>query len=343
MVLLMQLLLLSVQKMRTLLISCLCFTALNVSATDNDGVLTQCIQEMTVNSANSATVGEIKQACYEKTGMDTNIEADVSNDAKEQTLVERRLEAEKPAFDNQFLISIHKPNYILFLAQNKDTNEEPFAQQFPDDDTSLDNTEVKFQISAKFPLVRKVFGKGVLYFAYTNRSFWQLYNENSAPFRETNHEPEIFLTLPTAWELAGFKNSLVNLGLVHQSNGRAGYLSRSWNRIYADFIIEKGNGVLSFKPWYLLEEDGDNPDIQFFMGNFELSGVYKLRRHSLGFMWRNNLKSDNRGAVQLDWIFPLTSLFSGYVQYFNGYGESMIDYNYDQESIGIGFALSGWL
>ena len=332
--------------MRTLLIFSLFCTALNVSATDNDGVLTQCIQEMMVNSASMVTVGEIKQACYERTGLDTNIEADVFNDAKEQTQLERRLESEKLAFDNEFLIATHKPNYILLFAKNAQTNEAPFALQFPDEDTSLDDTEVKFQISAKFPLARNVFGKGVVYFAYTNRSFWQLYNENSAPFRETNHEPEIFLTLPTAWELSGFKFSFINLGFVHQSNGRAGTLSRSWNRIYANFIIEKGNGLLSFKPWYRIEEDeadDNNPDIEDYMGHFELSGLYNLRRHSLGFMLRNNLKSDNRGAIQIDWMFPLTSVFHGYVQYFNGYGESLIDYNYDQESIGIGLALTGWL
>jgi phospholipase A1 len=87
-----------------------------------------------------------------------------------------------------------------------------------------------------------------LYFAYTNRSFWQLYNENSAPFRETNHEPEIFLLMPTDWELFGFKNSFINLGFVHQSNGRGGTLSRSWNRIYASFLFEKDDFLLVFKP-----------------------------------------------------------------------------------------------
>lgn len=71
--------------MRTLLMFSLLCTALNVSASDNDGVLTQCIQEMIVNSASSATVGEIKQACRERTGLDTNSEADVFNDAKQQT------------------------------------------------------------------------------------------------------------------------------------------------------------------------------------------------------------------------------------------------------------------
>jgi len=310
-----------------------------VYAAENISDMDKCIQSESLRAGNSKTVGELKERCRNR-----QTESDIKT---KETFIERRMRLEKLSHDNPFVISAHKPNYILLLAHNEKTNEAPFSIQFPNEDISVDNNEVKFQISAKFPLVVDLFdGKGDVYFAYTNRSFWQLYNEKSAPFRETNHEPEIFLTLTTDWKLAGFKNKLINIGFVHQSNGRAETLSRSWNRIYANFIIEKGNGLLSFKPWYRIEEDkadDNNPDIEDYMGHFELSGIYKIRRQTLSFMLRNNLKSDNHGAIQIDWMFPLTSVFNGYKQYFNGYSESLIDYNYHQESIGIVLALTGWL
>jgi phospholipase A1 len=58
---------------------------------------------------------------------------------------------------------------------------------------------------------------------------------------------------------------------------------------------------------------------------------------------RDNLDwNENRGSVNLGWSFPLTRKMKGYVQYFNGYGESLIDYNRYQERFGIGIKLSDW-
>jgi phospholipase A1 len=61
-------------------------------------------------------------------------------------------------------------------------------------------------------------------------------------------------------------------------------------------------------------------------------------------MTRNNLDfSDNYGAFELGWTFPLSHNINGYVQWFNGYGESLIDYNSHSNSIGFGIKLSDWL
>ena len=89
------------------------------------------------------------------------------------------------------------------------------------------------------------------------------------------------------------------------------------------------------------QPDGDdNPDIDKYMGHFELTSIYQWDEQNFSFMLRNNLRSENKGAVQLDWSFPMGSRFKGYVQYFNGYGESLIDYNHTVQRFGFGILLT---
>ncbi|HEY5644667.1 MAG TPA: phospholipase A, partial [Pseudomonadales bacterium] len=87
----------------------------------------------------------------------------------------------------------------------------------------------------------------------------------------------------------------------------------------------------------------DNPDIHRYMGYGELLLAYRRQDQVLSMLLRNNLMSDSRGAVELNYSFPLTDKVKGYVQYFNGYGESLIDYDRKVERIGIGFAINDFL
>jgi len=125
----------------------------------------------------------------------------------------------------------HRSNYILPFAYNDSPNKEPIQEASPDMD--VQETEVKFQISFKIKLWQDIFGKNMdLWFGYTQKSFWQLYNfDDSAPFRETNYEPELLLNFRTNYKLLGLKGRIINVGFNHQSNGRSEPLSRSWNRI----------------------------------------------------------------------------------------------------------------
>jgi phospholipase A1 len=186
-----------------------------------------------------------------------------------------------------------------------------------------------------------------LWIAYTQRSFWQLYNfANSAPFRETNYEPEALLNFRTRFSLLGLKVRFVQVGINHQSNGQTEPLSKSWNRVVANVGLERGDFSLLLKGWYRLPEsleNDDNPGIYKYMGYGEVWGYYFLKKNRFAVMLRDNLDfGANRGAIQLEWSFPLFAPIAGYVQYFLGYGESLLDYNHRVSRIGIGFILMDW-
>ncbi len=259
-----------------------------------------------------------------------------------ESLISRRMQAEKSTRFNPFVLSPHKQNYVLLASYNDTPNYEVY--NIPESD--FDRVEMKFQLSFKIPVLEGLFGSDTdLYVAYSNLSFWQSYNQKiSSPFRETVHEPEMFLLIPNDWSIGGWRNSLLQIGAVHQSNGKSGFMSRSWNRLYANFIFERDRFLFAFKPWHrIAESDDDNPDITDFLGHYEINGIYKQGEHTFSLMLRNLFDNEGRDTFQLDWSFPLHRRWRGYVQYFNGYGESMIDYNAESNRIGFGVQLTDWL
>lgn len=258
----------------------------------------------------------------------------------------RHWELDDEAKQGAFLFRPHRPNYFLPLKVTDSPNDSPFEDTFDQPDLGLDALETELQLSFKIKGMEGVFGhdNADLWFGYTITSFWQAYNDSiSSPFRETNYEPEAILTYRTDYEIAGFRGRFINLGLVHQSNGRGEGLSRSWNRVYAQFGFERDNLALLIRPWYRIPEhdEDDNPDIEDYLGHGDFLAVYRKGSNAYSLLLRNNFKSpDNRGAFKLNWSFPLHGRLKGYVQYFNGYGESLIDYNYHQQSLGVGVSLT---
>lgn len=262
---------------------------------------------------------------------------------QDKSVLDRRIEIERTTHFKPFVLTPHKPNYLLPYTYNAKPNQAPFEASGEE----LDNEEIKFQFSIKFPIVEDLFGEGsILYFAYTNLSFWQAYNRDaSSPFRETTHEPELFFAVPNDLNVFGFKNRLNIIGIVHQSNGRSDPLSRSWNRIYADFIFERGNFYFSIRPWIRIQEgdNDDNPDIQDYLGHGDFRAVYATGKHTASIMLRNTFDSDNKGAFELNYSYPMSRRAKWFFQIFEGYGESLIDYNVRTKRIGIGVALTDWL
>ena len=130
----------------------------------------------------------------------------------------------------------HNPNYLM-VTRTAHPNDEPYRpfRSLTDFSTDLSHNELVFQLGFKTKLVETAFDKPVdVWFGYTQNSFWQAGNRKaSSPFRETNYQPELMVVTPLNFNVLGMHASYLNVGLVHQSNGQASTLSRSWNRYYA--------------------------------------------------------------------------------------------------------------
>jgi len=319
-----------------------------------DAAMQECLMKAMEKADDTITVGQLKASCEtELASSELIAEPEATVAEVEETALEKRIREEDSSISNLWTIMPHRQNYILLGNYNfSSMNEQPW-EDFAGEDVDLNNTEVKFQISFKFMLWENLFKKrtnGDLFFAYTQLAMWQLYNKDiSSPFRDTNYEPEVFFAFDNDWQIFGFTNRVNLFGFAHQSNGRAEPLSRSWNRLYASFVFEKENFVSGLKVWWRIPQDAENdnnPDIEDYLGNFELRSIYKWNKQTFGLMWRNNFDfDDNRGAVELGWSFPLpgTNRIKGYVQYFNGYGQCLLDYNASSSTLGAGFLLTDWL
>jgi phospholipase A1 len=247
----------------------------------------------------------------------------------------------KPAY-----VRLHQPNYFLLGRYTSDVNTKPYQPLFDafGEEGDFKNVESKFQLSVKGRLLTTDDHRWGLWFAYTQQNQWQLYSPDiSSPFRETNYMPEIFGSFRPGVDVGGMHWNLLNFGFTHQSNGRADPISRSWDRLFVEAGLERDNFVLLARAWTRVRPSGyedDNPDIVDYYGHGEITGIYKWRDNSFTLMGRGN-PSTGKGAAQFTWATrPLLGPLRGYLQVFTGYGESMIDYDWRQTTVGLGVTLN---
>jgi phospholipase A1 len=249
-----------------------------------------------------------------------------------------------PASD-RYSLGMYGSNYILLGRYSDNKNETPYQGLPGGHDFHLDNVETKFQLSFKGRLWTTDDRRWGIWGAYTQNNNWQVFNKDeSRPFRETNYMPELIVSFRPDVDLgAGFKWRLLNAGYAHQSNGRTDVISRSWDRLFAEVGIDNGNFAIYGKAWYRLPEENDvdeNPTILDYYGHGQLNAVYRWKGHSFTGLARGNLKT-GKGSLQVGWFSPpVLGPLRAYVQGFTGYGETMIDYNWRQNTIGAGFALN---
>lgn len=225
-------------------------------------------------------------------------------------------------------LTLHKEMFMLPVTYSDEYNDA--------------RTEAVFQISAK----HRIFNSR-LYFAFTQISFWQAYDHNnSAPFRETNYNPEIFFRFKTMPFQSGQLGA--DVGFEHESNGQRPPVSRSWNLLYACPYYYSDNFLMYLKLRYRIPEDeketpgaavgDDNPDITDYLGYSDLDLFYKFwNKHSLHLRLRGNI-GKGRGGVCLNYSFPVPKSHLSFLSFrvSHGYGESMVDYNIKLTRIGVG-------
>ena len=255
-------------------------------------------------------------------------------------------EMKKYVLARRLLFEPYKFNYFMPYHYLDEPDQAFFEPQNPNDEP-IYRTEIKFQISVKVKAVENVLSKNdALYVAYSQVSFWQAY-EDTAYFRESNYEPEIFMRFWQDISYKGWGFDALDVGLVHQSNGEGGDYERSWNRIYVRQTITRGSWYLSVEPWLRIDLFGErdyNSDIEDYLGYGKVVLGRKVGNHLFYFVFRNVIESGfSRGAEEFNWAFPIYKEFYGFVQLFSGYGEGLSEYNHYQNSIGLGVALWDWL
>ena len=272
-----------------------------------------------------------------------------NNQVIKKTLSER-WELDKEDKNGTFKLTFYKPIYILPVRWSSNPNELPQSEN-PDNSfteaQNYDQVETKFQLSLKTKLIQSfLFGYGDIWLGFTQLANWQVYNNAiSRPFRELNYEPELIVNFPMKANLFGIDLRMAGFSFNHHSNGRDLPRSRSWNRIMFHAAFEKDNFQLYLKPWIRVEspELDDNPAISDFVGRMEANLIYNIDRHSFNLIGKSSLDLDeHRGSLELNYFYSVKSNLRLHFQAFTGYGETLIDYNHNQTTLGIGVSFIDW-
>lgn len=236
----------------------------------------------------------------------------------------------KRAFaDQHYYFGLYKDNYFIFG---------PPVNKAPD----KTNTNIKFQISIAQKLTKSTLPWGTyLYLFYTQKVFWNVL-ENSMPMTDLNFNPGIGLTKPL-FVKDRFIGKL-NLILEHESNGRDGEESRSWNKVsFGGSIMVDPNFVVSGKFWIPIIDGVNNKDILKYCGIYQVGWQFQSsdRKLSLGVTLTRRAKGifNYNTCVEAAWRWSVKSNQYLFLQYYNGYGEGLLAYKTYSSHIRVGIVI----
>ncbi len=201
------------------------------------------------------------------------------------------------------------------------------------------NSDVKFQISLSIRLSNATLPWNTyLYLFYTQLTFWNVF-QDSMPMRDMNFNPGIGWTKPffSKDRYIGKMTLIVE----HESNGRDGDESRSWNRValagsavVTDWLMVHG------KFWIPIIDSMNNKDILRYAGLFRVGFTLTSRNKR----WQGNLSLVKRKGnvfnwntiAEVSWKVSEKANVNLFAQYYNGYGENLLDYNQFHSRLRVG-------
>lgn len=204
------------------------------------------------------------------------------------------------------------------------------------------NSDAKFQISVRQRLTNSTLPfKTYFYLTYTQKAFWDVF-QDSFPFRDLNFNPTLGLgrALVRDNRLLG----TIMLQFEHESNGKDGADSRSWNKVsFGTNLMFNDHWTLHAKAWIPIVDGENNKDIVHYSG----WGSFGMEYSSPRKKYNATLFINKRGGVNLNANIIGTfsvRLFSDdsqylFLEYYNGYGESMLDYKQYRHRLRLGVVI----
>lgn len=207
------------------------------------------------------------------------------------------------------------------------------------DHLSRQNGDVKFQISLGIRLTPPSLpGNSYLFLSYTQKTIWNVFQE-SMPMRDINFNPGIGWAIPF-FNKGRYAGRLVIMA-EHESNGRDGEESRSWNKLsFSGSTMIDEWLMVHAKYWIPIIDSGYNRDICRYSGLFQGGFVVKTpnQRWTFGLTWvkRQGWNLNFNTIGEISWkVSPKTNL-NLFMQYYNGYGENLLDYKQFRNALRVG-------
>ena len=203
------------------------------------------------------------------------------------------------------------------------------------------NSNVKFQLSISHRLTKSILPFNTyLFIHFSQKTIWNVM-EKSLPMHDLNFNPGVGLG-----HLIIYKNRYIGramLMLEHESNGKDDLASRSWNKVSFGINLMLSNNVdAQLKLWFPVIDSDNNRDLLKYngIGHFGINYYNDSKRFHAGLLttWRTESFSFN---TQWELSFKLNKQVNQYlfIQYYNGYGEYLLDYNQYKSVIRLGFAI----